>query len=608
MSQHPRYGPLDRLKPHFYEEVWDLLDALDNRLSPGDQTSTLVVSLGDGPHQLAHRLVDVIPHARYYDSTAEAELEAVLAQRLRESSKALPRLHVCVVAGAITNEIAALWALKRIATTIERFLDEEFAEEGAQLCEFGDETFYVSLVTNRAFIHPTDTSAPNSSHAALVGARRVLVCEQSRLRWRLVDIDPDTGIADLTAELSVPGAFCQENADEVLLRHDHRWTPVITRTLPRRSEEMTKQQAGTWRDVVIDPEGSYLITGGYHGLAVATGRWLVRRGARRLVLASRSGATTDFARSQIALWRRAGIDVIEETVNVTDVAAVAALVNRSHGTTRPLRGIFHTTRLVAEQNVVDLELDTLRRVYESSVDVARALWSAINSAGIQLDQFVFYSSGGSMLGISGQYAYTAANLAVQSLAEAIGRQGQPAACIGWGHVLASIGMDDDAICLEETLRSGVTQAAITPVDWSKLNNEFGHFKHVLRSAALVEAAAQEDSAGVRMRAALLALDKVTRVEVVAYMLAELLAAFTGMSADAMEIDIPATELGLDSWMAIHFRNRISQALGVPLDTLPLGNMFDLRRAGAHIAETVMSAQGVARTSDSDTQPKSAPLQ
>lgn len=514
---------------YFYEEVWDLRDELGTHRLPAGETSTVVVALGERPHLLAHRLVHAIPYARYHDGTLDADLEIRLAQQLRKASKGLPRLHVCVVAGAITDEIAALWALRRIAATIERFLDEEFAAEAAQMSALGDETFYVSLVTTRAFVHPTDRSAPNPSHAALAGARRVLVSEQSRLRWRLVDIDPDTTIADLTAELSVPGAFGPDNADEVLLRHDLRWTPVITPTLPKRLEAMAKAQPVIRRDLVIDPEGTYLITGGYCGFGLATGRWLARRGARRLVLAGRSGATTEFARAQIARWHGAGIEVIKETVDVADAAAVAALVNRSHRTNHPLRGIFHAASMVADQRRDDRELDILRRVYESRAGGARALWSAIKAAGIQLDQFVFCSSGAAMLGFSEQYAYAAANMAVQSIAETIVRQGHPATCLGWGHMFGaklleaadseSIDMDEGAIYLEEALRLGVTQAAIMPVNWSKLNDAIGQFKYLLRSAALV-ASAEAKSALNRVRAALAALDESKRAEVLACLLAE----------------------------------------------------------------------------------------
>ena len=141
------------------------------------------------------------------------------------------------------------------------------------------------------------------------------------------------------------------------------------------------------------------------------------------------------------------------------------------------------------------------------------------------------------------------------------------------------------------MRLGVTQAAIIPNNWSKLNGAIGHLRHVLRASALISAAAEASSDGERLRGALEALDEGKRAEVVAYMLAEQLAIVMGVSAEAIEIDIPVTELGLDSLMGVEFGVRTSQALGVQLNTLSLGRTFDLRQAGAHIAEMIVSGKG-----------------
>jgi acyl transferase domain-containing protein/NADPH:quinone reductase-like Zn-dependent oxidoreductase len=966
-SINPGRGPLDNLEPHFYEEVWDLRDPLDTAgLPPAEQTATLVVALGDRPHPRARELCDAVEHTGYYDWTgsrdhtvgSDADLAAGLRQQLLETAQDLPGLHVCVVVGDIVDDVAAAWALKNVATVIERFLEEDLVGRPAQTGTFGDETFYVTLVTERAFTHPTDESQPNPSHSALAGARRVLISEQPRLRWRLVDAEPQTSLGDLIAELAVPGAFSADRADELLLRSGLRWTPVVTRTLGQRLEamekveELTDQEAnftvelpksrilgdlgwrrrsrrspgpgqlelqmlyvgmgykdavkalglvgerelgethfraelgmegigvvtrvgpgvvdrqvgetlttfargmltrylitdaalclpvlasdtqpfrpehctssasfataeyglvkmaqlrpgetvlihgaaggvgsasiqvakfcgaqvigtastderrsyalaegadhvidsrslnfvddvreitngrgadvvmtaapleilrhtfdaiseqsriieiakpgiyaggllemllfeknvtyfsidldrmirynldefveavttvsrkfaeGTyrplpvhvfptadlstateeafrsvrigrmavrltddavpvkpdWPEFVVDPDGAYLITGGHGGFGLATGRWLVRRGVRHLILASRSGAKTDLARKQLALWRISGVEVSEELVDMTDADAVAALVNRCHTTDHPLRGIFHAAGAVADARVTELELDALKRVYESKVEGARALWSAVRAAGITLDQFVFYSSGGSMLGILGQYSYVAANMAVQSLAETIVRQGQPVTCIGWGHMAGSGGgmaadetaakfldaagfdpieMDDGPIYLEEALRLGVTQAAIIPINWTKLSGTAGHFHQVLRTAGVIAVAAEADSAEDRLRAALVTLDEGKRAEVVAYMLAEQLAVVMGVSAESIDIDVQVTELGLDSLMAVEFGARTSSALGVQLTSLPLGRSFDLRQAGAHIAEMILARKGPA---------------
>lgn len=116
---------------------------------------------------------------------------------------------------------------------------------------------------------------------------------------------------------------------------------------------------------------------------------------------------------------------------------------------------------------------------------------------------------------------------------------------------------------------------------------------MLRTSALICDAAEASSDEERLRAALVALDDGKRAEVAAYMLAEQLAVVMGVPAESIEIDIPVTELGLDSLMAVEFVVRTTQALGVQLNTLSLGRSFDLRQAGARIAEMMVSGKGAA---------------
>ncbi|MFX5302199.1 acyl carrier protein, partial [Acinetobacter baumannii] len=76
-----------------------------------------------------------------------------------------------------------------------------------------------------------------------------------------------------------------------------------------------------------------------------------------------------------------------------------------------------------------------------------------------------------------------------------------------------------------------------------------HFAQTGRVAALIAAAAQDDSETARLAAALRELDEGKRGEVVAYMLAEQLATVMGVAAESIDLTVPVPELGLDSLMA-----------------------------------------------------------
>lgn len=367
-------------------------------------------------------------------------------------------------------------------------------------------------------------------------------------------------------------------------------------------------------ELEIDPGATYLITGGFGGFGMATGTWLIAKGARRLVLVGRSGATTAAARQQLAAWRAAEVTVLEERADITDESAVAAVMTRAHDPRHPLRGVFHAAGAVADNRVEHMDAEQLARVYRSKVHGARVLHDAVAAAGADLDMFVLYSSGGSMFGIFGQYNYTAANLAVEALAEEWSRAGERVLCVGWGHMSGATGgmaadekvakylelagfgaidMADGTLYLEQALRLGVTRAAVIPTDWSKLTAAFPQMSRTGRLTALVAASAEDNSMLAGLKAELSALEEGKRGQAMARMLAEQLAVVMGVRSDTIDLTAPVTELGLDSLMAVEFGSRVSKQLGIELMSLQMGRSFSLEQAGPKVAELILATDPAA---------------
>ncbi|MEV0292234.1 SDR family NAD(P)-dependent oxidoreductase [Nocardia sp. NPDC050710] len=949
----PGRSPLHRMVDFFYADTMERRDPIDpSGLPAAEMTATVVVGLGGGAR--AEQLAAAIPGSRFHLTAEEdQDLEAELNAHLRAAAMpGVTRLHVCVVAGAVEDDLADLWTLKRIALAVDAFVE---ATDTEVLAGIGDGSCHITVVTERAFTLPDSAAVPNSAHAALAGARRVLLNEQTRLRWRLIDVEPGTSVADLVAELLVPGAFSYDNSDEVLLREGVRWVPVVTKPLQERIDTLETAQPLTdseadfelelprsrllsalaWRrcprrdpgpgevevrmrviglnykdplkvmgilgerelagtffgtspgmegvgtvvrlgagvedvavgdlvaiaakgmmrryhivgqhavirlpegaepgfctsttafgtaeyalldlarlrpgetvlihgaaggvgsaaiqvaraagariigtagtderrahilalgadhalnsrslnfaddvlgltdgagvdvvlstapgeilrqnfkavtefgrivevgkadvytggllelanfdknlayfsvdldrmcavrpaqladllrrvydkietgvyhplsyelfeihevskafdevirstrigrvaismdepappvrpqlpEVEIDGAASYLITGGFGGFGLATGRWLVSKGARRLVLVGRGGANSEAARQQLTAWRAGGIDIVEELADVADFDAVAAIVGRAHSAEHPLRGIYHAAGAVSDNRVALMDIDQLTKVYRPKVHGARVLRRAVTEAGIRLDMFVLYSSGGSMFGIFGQYNYCAANVAVEALAEEWARAGDRVVCVGWGHMSGATGgmaaddkvakylevvgfdpidMTDGTVYLEQALRLGRTRVAIIPTDWTKLTAAFPQLSRTGRLAALAAASVEDNSAAAKMRAELAALDEGKRGQAVARMLADQLAVVMGVAPESIDLTVPVPELGLDSLMAVEFGTRVSKSLGIELMSLQMGRSFSLEQVGPKVAELILSdSAGVA---------------
>ncbi|MGV9411017.1 SDR family NAD(P)-dependent oxidoreductase [Nocardia sp. NPDC003693] len=369
-----------------------------------------------------------------------------------------------------------------------------------------------------------------------------------------------------------------------------------------------------YADVPITAAGRYLVTGGFGAFGLATGRWLIGRGARHLVLVGRSGASTEMAREQLAAWASEGIEVTRERADITDPAAMAALVRRAHTPDLPLRGVFHAAGILDDQRIGTMDRASLDAVFRPKLAGARAIHDAVTAAGAQLDVFVLFSSGSAIMGGIGQYSYTAANLALQAFTELLARRGQRVLCIGWGAMSGggmveadetvqrylritgfdTIDMDEGTEYLGEALRLGVRQAAIIPVEWGKVVLAAPQAAYTARVADLIAAAAQDDSAAAGLRRQIGALEDAQRASVVGYVLAEQLAEVMGVAADSIDLDVPLPELGLDSLMAVEFGALVTKTLGVEMNSMQLGRSFSLAQAGARIADIIVGADGTAR--------------
>jgi acyl transferase domain-containing protein/acyl carrier protein len=252
--------------------------------------------------------------------------------------------------------------------------------------------------------------------APLWGMARVIRLEHPELRCTRVDLplQPLPEEAERLAEALLTAG----GEDELALRD--------RALLAGRLQAPPHPPGAVWP--TFQAEASYLITGGTGGLGLALARWMVRQGARELVLVSRRGLSNPVQAQAIRELEKRGARIRVEALDVGDRPALERLLGEIR-TRGPLRGVFHAAGVADVGLMVDQDPERLARVLRPKVAGGWNLHELTLSD--PLDWFVLYSSVGSILSSPGQSTYAAANAFLDGLATFRRESGLPVTCVNW---------------------------------------------------------------------------------------------------------------------------------------------------------------------------------
>ena len=345
--------------------------------------------------------------------------------------------------------------------------------------------------------------------------------------------------------------------------------------------------AETGRSVpTIRADGAYLITGGLGGLGLTTAGWLIERGARHVILASRRDASPE-ALQRIADWERQGARVEAVSLDVSRHADVEQFF-ASWGDRPRLRGVIHAAGWLDDGAVTQLTWPRFEPVLGAKMDGAWNLHEY--TRGQPLDFFVMYSSASSVLGSYGQGNYAAANAFLDALAHWRHAHGLPALSVDWGAwaesgMAARLGDRDRArlaeqgyglmasgpalSSLEGLLASKAPQALALIADWGRLAQRSAHASSFFERVRPTERRAAQPSAerAPGIRSTLLAAPATRRRAVLLGHVREQALRVLGLQRDqVVNPQQPLNELGLDSLMAVELRNALGASLERSLST------------------------------------------
>lgn len=422
----------------------------------------------------------------------------------------------------------------------------------------------------------TGAPAPLSmAQATMWGFGRTIALEHQEVWGGLVDLPAGTvSPADLAATVAVMHASTDE--DQIAVRDG----VLQAARLIRRSEPRPKR-------VSVAADATYLITGGMGALGLHVARWLVDRGARRLVLVGRH------VRNEAAVedLRRLGATVDVATADIAAARDVDALLALVCAGAAPLRGIVHAAGLDVQRPLLEVTPADLETTLAAKMAGAWLLHDRTRD--LALDFFVCFSSLASILGATGRAPYAAANAFLDALALERQRQGLPALTVSWGpwagagmaaegetaRHFAAVGNHlidpaDALPYLEHLIAGGDAEAIVADIEWPRFAAAYQSrrtrplialLQDGTSSATRASSPPSSDAAGVAI--AVSDIPRQVREEV-----SQVLGY---RSVDDVPLDRGFFEMGLDSLSSVELATRLEARFGVPCR----GFVFDTPTVG-----------------------------
>ena len=430
------------------------------------------------------------------------------------------------------------------------------------------------------------------------GAARCVGLEHPAHWGGLLDLDPEAGV-DENARFCLSAIHRAGGEDEAALREGRRFVP-----------RMVRVERPTPRKIGIRGDGLYLVTGGLGEVGLKLAEWLVDCGARDLVLAGRTGLPDRASWSswqpetpegkKIATVRRLeekGATVRIARVDIADLDQVQELFSSFQ--TGKLRGILHAAAALGAARTNDVTREQVISILRPKTLGTWILHQ--QTAAMDLDFFVLFSSNASLLGAQELSHYSAANQFLDAFANYRHSIGLPAAAINWGawEVMGSTTEEDrerlfrsglqpmetkNALAaLGEVIASDTVQIAIGSFDWNTLKPlyESQGKRPILENVSNLESVRRRDEKRaektdqrkeaddfVRQLAEVAPGERFSLLNARVRVLA---AGVLGLEPVEVDMDKSLFELGMESLMSVELRKHLERLSGLSLPSTAVFN-------------------------------------
>ncbi|MCJ1395075.1 hypothetical protein MMC18_007956 [Xylographa bjoerkii] len=212
--------------------------------------------------------------------------------------------------------------------------------------------------------------------------------------------------------------------------------------------------------MILDPkptyhfpqDATYVIAGGLGGLGRSIARWMVSRGARHLILLSRSGPSGETSETLLKELLSKGARVESPICDVSDSRSLEKVLNALETAMPPIKGCIQGSMVLKDATFGTMSFDDWQACIAPKV---QGSWNLHKLLPKGLDFFVLLSSACGVFGNGGQANYAAGNAYQDALARHRIAHGEQAAALDIGALLSEGFLAENDSSLNRSIRSGI---------------------------------------------------------------------------------------------------------------------------------------------------------
>ena len=386
------------------------------------------------------------------------------------------------------------------------------------------------------------------------------------------------------------------------------WSAPVLKKTPA---EVVRKKAIEQGREALRQNAFYLIAGGTGSIGLAAAQRLIDHGAKHIVLLSRSGLDEQSPAYNTVKKMQLSCGVLTPAIDICNREALQGYLEALRKEF-PIAGVIHAAGTFDITPLTSLTSTECFSVMDSKVVGLR--WLDELTREDEIEMFVGFSSIASVWGSAGNFHYSAANYAVDSIIYYRQISGLPGAVINWGpwsdsNMVTSesereankrglFAMDRAAGIrwLDQfLLRPTAEQTIVVKAQWQRLKPllDLTKMGSILSKIDLDDDNEffGDENLALNMQVELSAIDiafkkdlealsrdqaEVALLEYVKQQLA------TALESEVEDVDIfqPLLNLGIDSLMAVEFKNRVTKVTGVEIPLVKLmegSNLCDLSK-------------------------------